>query len=86
LQQVKTTRAGQGDQNIAIIEFAQPAQDAWGCGHPNGATHVIMAGVLKQALTKIWLVKIAAGRAPRSSIEREGAVARLARKRVAQES
>jgi len=52
LQQVKTTRAGQGDQNIAIIEFAQPAQDAWGCGHPNGATHAIMAGVLKQALTQ----------------------------------
>ena len=52
LDQVKTTRAGQGDQNIAIIEFAQPAQDAWGCGHPNGATHAIMAGVLKQALTQ----------------------------------
>jgi Carbohydrate esterase 2 N-terminal/GDSL-like Lipase/Acylhydrolase family len=52
LAQVKTTRAGQGDQNIAIIEFAQPAQDAWGCGHPNGATHAIMAGVLKQALTQ----------------------------------
>jgi hypothetical protein len=52
LNQVKTTRAGQGDQNIAIIELAQPAQDAWGCGHPNGATHAIMAGVLEQALTQ----------------------------------
>jgi hypothetical protein len=27
-----------------------PAADAWSCGHPNGATHQIMSGVLEQAL------------------------------------
>jgi hypothetical protein len=50
LQQVSSARAAQGDANLALIEFAPPAADAWGCGHPNGATHVIMAGVLSKAL------------------------------------
>ncbi len=47
---VITTRNAAGDKNIASLEFAQPAADAWGCGHPNGATHAIMAGVLETAL------------------------------------
>ena len=50
LDQVKTARATAGDQNIGIVDFKPPAADAWGCGHPNGATHAIMAGVLKQTL------------------------------------
>ncbi len=47
---VISARNSAGDKNITSIEFAQPAADAWGCGHPNGATHAIMAGVLEQAL------------------------------------
>jgi Carbohydrate esterase 2 N-terminal/GDSL-like Lipase/Acylhydrolase family len=50
LEQVKSARAAAGDLNIGIVDFKPPAADAWGCGHPNGATHAIMAGVLKQAL------------------------------------
>jgi hypothetical protein len=50
VDQVKADRAAQGDQNVGIIDFKPPAADAWGCGHPNGATHLIMAGVLEQAL------------------------------------
>lgn len=50
LNNVLTARKAAGDMNVALIEFAQPAADAWGCGHPNGATHAIMAGVLEQAL------------------------------------
>ena len=50
LDQVKSARAAVGDQNIGIVDFKPPAADAWGCGHPNGATHAIMAAVLKQAL------------------------------------
>lgn len=50
LTAVKTARNNQGDQNLALLTFAEPAADAWGCGHPNGATHQIMAGVLTQTL------------------------------------
>jgi lysophospholipase L1-like esterase len=51
LNTVKSTRAQQGDQNIAILTFAQPAAaDGWGCGHPNAATHQIMADLLTQTL------------------------------------
>jgi len=50
LNQVLTSRTAMGDNNVAILDFAPPAADAWGCGHPNAATHVIMAGVLEQAL------------------------------------
>jgi lysophospholipase L1-like esterase len=51
LEQVKAARSTAGDSNVAILDFKPPAADAWGCGHPNGATHQVMAGVLKQALT-----------------------------------
>ncbi len=50
LDQVKSARAAAGDLNIGVVDFKPPAADAWGCGHPNGATHAIMAGVLTQAL------------------------------------
>ena len=50
LNSVLTARKAAGDTNVALIEFANPAADAWGCGHPNGATHALMAGVLEQAL------------------------------------
>jgi len=52
LGKVVTARNAAADMNVAIIEFAQPAADAWGCGHPNAATHAIMAGVLEAALSK----------------------------------
>ena len=52
LGKVVTARNAASDMNVAIIEFAQPAADAWGCGHPNAAAHAIMAGVLQAALTK----------------------------------
>ncbi len=51
LGKVVTARNAAGDMNVGMIEFAQPASDAWGCGHPNAATHATMAGVLEQALT-----------------------------------
>ena len=47
---VITQRNAAGDKNLTSIEFAPPAADAWGCGHPNAATHAIMAGVLEAAL------------------------------------
>jgi hypothetical protein len=50
LDQVKAAQAGAGDTNVGILDFQPPAADAWGCGHPNGATHLIMSGVLKTAL------------------------------------
>jgi len=50
LDQVKAARGAVGDQNIGIVDFKPPAADAWGCGHPNGATHQIMAEALKSAL------------------------------------
>lgn len=50
LEQVKAARAAAGDDNVGILDFKPPAADAWGCGHPNGATHQIMAEVLKAAL------------------------------------
>jgi hypothetical protein len=50
LDQVKAARAAAGDNNVAILDFKPPAADAWGCGHPNGATHQLMAEVLKTAL------------------------------------
>jgi lysophospholipase L1-like esterase len=51
LSTVHSTRATAGDHNVAVIEFMPPASDAWACGHPNAATHVIMATVFEQALT-----------------------------------
>jgi hypothetical protein len=50
LDQVKAAQASAGDANVGILDFQPPAADAWGCGHPNGATHLIMSGVLKTAL------------------------------------
>ena len=50
LEQVKSARATAGDTNIGIVDFKPPAADAWGCGHPNAATHAIMAELLKQTL------------------------------------
>ena len=50
LDQVKAAQASAGDTNVGILDFRPPAADAWGCGHPNGATHLIMSGVLKTAL------------------------------------
>lgn len=50
LDQVKAARALAGDNNVGILDFKPPAADAWGCGHPNGATHQLMAEVLKAAL------------------------------------
>lgn len=50
LDQVVAARSALGDKNIGILDFKPPAQDAWGCGHPNGATHKIMADVLEAAL------------------------------------
>ena len=50
LDQVKAAQAAAGDSNVGILDFQPPAADAWGCGHPNGATHLIMSGVLKTAL------------------------------------
>jgi hypothetical protein len=51
LGQVVSARNAAGDQNVAILVFQPPAADAWGCGHPNAATHAIMAGVLEAALS-----------------------------------
>ena len=51
LTQIKNARSAQGDKNVAVIDFQPPAGDAgWGCGHPNAATHKIMAAKLEQAL------------------------------------
>lgn len=50
LEQVKAARTAAGDQNIGIVDFKPPAADAWGCGHPNGAAHQVMAETLKTAL------------------------------------
>jgi lysophospholipase L1-like esterase len=51
LATVQSTRATAGDHNVAILEFMPPASDAWTCGHPNAATHVIMATAFEQALS-----------------------------------
>ena len=50
LTQLKNARNTKGDTNVAVIEFQPPAGDGWGCGHPNGATHQIMAAKLQQTL------------------------------------
>jgi lysophospholipase L1-like esterase len=51
LTQLKNARSAQGDKNVAVIDFQPPAGDeGWGCGHPNAATHKIMAAKLEQAL------------------------------------
>jgi lysophospholipase L1-like esterase len=50
LQQVLSTRAASGDANLAILTFATPSSTGWGCGHPNAATHEVMANVLVQTL------------------------------------
>jgi len=52
LDKVVLARNAAGDLNVNVLEFAPPASDAWGCGHPNAASHAIMAGVLEQALSK----------------------------------
>jgi hypothetical protein len=52
LNQVVSTRSDAGDKNPTVIAFGPPAADAWTCGHPNAATHVLMAGVLEAALTQ----------------------------------
>jgi lysophospholipase L1-like esterase len=51
LSTVQSTRVAAGDHNVAVIAFTPPASDAWACGHPNAATHVIMATAFEQALT-----------------------------------
>ncbi|HEY3666400.1 MAG TPA: GDSL-type esterase/lipase family protein, partial [Polyangiaceae bacterium] len=51
LATVQSARVTAGDHNVTTIEFMPPASDAWTCGHPNAATHVIMASALEQALT-----------------------------------
>jgi len=48
---VKSARAAAGDNNIALIEFARPPIDEWGCGHPTGTAHAVMATLFEQALT-----------------------------------
>lgn len=50
LEQVKSARAAAGDTNLGIVPFKPPAADGWGCGHPNTATHAVMAELLKQTL------------------------------------
>ena len=51
LTQLKNARAAQGDENVAVIDFQPPTgDDGWGCGHPNAATHKVMAAKLTQAL------------------------------------
>lgn len=50
LDQVKAARTAAGDQNVGIVDFKPPAADAWGCGHPNGAAHQVMAETLKAVL------------------------------------
>lgn len=50
LEQVKSARAAAGDTNLGIVAFKPPAADGWGCGHPNTATHAVMAELLKQTL------------------------------------
>lgn len=50
VKQVVTTRAASGDTNLAVIEFAEPSSTGWACGHPNAATHEIMATLLEQTL------------------------------------
>lgn len=51
LTTLQQQRVQGGDNNVAIVEFAEPvAADGWGCGHPNEATHAIMAGTLEKAL------------------------------------
>lgn len=52
LAEVQSARVSAGDHNVALLEFAEPAAGAWGCGHPNGATHLLMADVLEQALRR----------------------------------
>ncbi|HEX3855201.1 MAG TPA: SGNH/GDSL hydrolase family protein [Polyangiaceae bacterium] len=51
LTTVQSARTTAGDHNVAILEFMPPASDAWTCGHPNAATHVIMATAFEQALS-----------------------------------
>jgi len=51
LDQVITARAGANDENLALLTFDPVASGAYTCGHPNAATHQIMAGVLEAALT-----------------------------------
>lgn len=50
LEQVKSARAAAGDDNLGIVAFKPPAANGWGCGHPNAATHAVMAELLKQTL------------------------------------
>lgn len=50
LEQVKSARAAAGDTNLGIVAFKPPAADGWGCGHPNTATHAVMAELLAQTL------------------------------------
>ncbi len=51
LTQLKDARSAKGDKNVAVLDFQPPAGDeGWGCGHPNAATHKIMAAKLQQAL------------------------------------
>ncbi|HXI59396.1 MAG TPA: GDSL-type esterase/lipase family protein, partial [Polyangia bacterium] len=51
LNQVIAMRAAAGDHSLALITFAPPdANTGWGCGHPNAATHVIMANLLTRTL------------------------------------
>jgi hypothetical protein len=52
LGKVLETRSTAGDTNLALLEFAEPAADAWGCGHPNAAAHAIMADTLESALSR----------------------------------
>ena len=51
LTQLKNARSTKGDSNVAVLDFQPPAGDeGWGCGHPNAATHKVMAATLQQAL------------------------------------
>jgi len=50
LNNVLSARSKAGDKNLSIIEFAEPAADGWACGHPNAATHAIMATAFENAL------------------------------------
>lgn len=54
LQQVISQRKQQGDQNIALLEFAtQSSADGYGCDwHPSAKTHQKMAQLLQATLAK----------------------------------
>lgn len=52
IDQVLKARSDANDKNLALLTFAPVAADAYTCGHPNAATHQIMATALEAALTK----------------------------------